>query len=259
MSRRRSRPFLGTRLWAAHHPPSEDDATLPRRRLREWGIYDRADGGIEDSGASSRPSNGVNGNQKHSYLDSMRTTITNDGGCRSFMNWFLDRGDSTLWFSAWYYFPVTVAWTGHQIMQFKSHDGAGTQDGVAYKLAVKNTLSPMNLRLVWDLGVDAGELGPYAGQNNTGAPYHEDAPIPFPEDKWFNVEVKFKQSGKFGGEMVVWQDGYRIFDYRGVKTKVFGHYNSFSVTNYGTGTNPATVNVYIDDVSIGTGPLRRRV
>jgi hypothetical protein len=104
------------------------------------------------------------------------------------------------------------------------------------------------LRLRWK-GLTAG---PTAASTKLAERFYIQDAKDVPIRKWFNVEIYLRQSDSFTGKLIVWQDGTKIFDLNGVRTRLPSGDQRYSVNNYSNGLDSPIATLYIDDVTIST-------
>ena len=56
----------------------------------------------------------------------------------------------------------------------------------------------------------------------------------------------------YGGRITVWQDGTRLWDLDGVKTRYENGDERWTVNNYSGGLTPTPATLYIDDATVAT-------
>lgn len=218
--------------------------------LSQWRIDNDARTIEADSGACSRPEKGVSTEQAHSGRYSMKMTIdtlTGVAGCRQFRRPEPWSGE-TYYYSAWFYIPELVHVDNFwNIFQFKSQSATESSD-VFWKLDIRDTEEGvMRVFPVWKGYVP----GPHQGDPIEQHMYRQSL-VAIPVGKWFHLEVYLKQSEKYDGHIIVWQDGVEILNEQNVVTKYEGGVQGWSVNHYGANLTPATSSIYIDDVIIST-------
>lgn len=189
----------------------------------------------------------------------MKLTINTESGkagCRQNRDVEARTGD-TFVYSAWYYLPRREVPTHDMwiVSQFKSESptvvSIGTDPFWTINI-VRSRRGPLRLVLKWKGGLTdhtQGVSGPFADSPIQARIYRQrrtDVPI----RRWFRISAKLKQSGAFGGRLVVRQNGVLLWDMRHVRTKYPDGRQSWSVANYSNGIrdNPATI--LIDDVRV---------
>lgn len=207
---------------------------------------------VADSGACSRPENGISRAYAHSGQFSMEMTITTTlgkAGCRQFRKQEPLRGEP-FYYSAWFYIPEPVQVDNFwNIFQFKSQSAAHSSD-VFWKLEIRNDDDgTMRIVPVWKGPVP----GPHAGDPVERHLYRQTL-TRIPVGVWFHLEVYLQQSENYDGHIIVWQDGVEILNEQNVVTKYQDGTQGWSVNNYGADLTPATNTLYIDDVVISTKP-----
>lgn len=87
------------------------------------------------------------------------------------------------------------------------------------------------------------------------------ARIHLPAGQWVHLEAFYRWSTRRSGRVVVWQDGHRIIDVRGIQTALPSserYRRNWSVDNYTNGISPSDATIYSDDASISLGRLGQR-
>jgi hypothetical protein len=189
----------------------------------------------------------------------MKMTINTEfgvAGCRQSRNAEAKTG-GTFVYSAWYYLPRREVPTKGMwnVFQFKSSSPTVVSFGSDPFWTINIVRSrggPLRLVLKWKGGLtdhSQGVSGPFAGSPIQARTYRQRRMV-VPIRRWFRISVYLRQSGAFGGRLVVRQNGARLWDMRHVRTKYPDGMQSWSVANYSNGIrdNPATI--YIDDVRV---------
>jgi hypothetical protein len=97
--------------------------------------------------------------------------------------------------------------------------------------------------------------GPFATDASAGTKYYDQRVRSVPIGRWFHVEVYLQQSSEFAGRIAVWQDGRKLWDLRGVRTKYADGDERWSVNNYSDGVVPSPTTIYVDDATVSTRRL----
>jgi hypothetical protein len=206
-------------------------------------------GGAYDSGACSRPPNGVSSDVAHSGRYAMKMTINvavTESGCRQFRHEESLTG-GTFFYGAWYYVPVYVGALNYwNVFQFKSETDTRNDPFWVLDLYPRSAGGPMRLRLRWKGTV----VGPFARDKTTGTKTYEQGAADVPVGRWFHVETYLKQANDFSGRISVWQDGTLLYDLAGVKTKYPGGDQRWSVNNYSDRLLPAVATLFVDDATV---------
>ena len=226
--------------------------------LSEWkrGTDTRPD---HDSGRCYRPPRGVSSQHAHKGEYSMKLTINTESGkagCRQNRDVEARTGD-TFVYSAWYYLPRREVPTHDMwiVSQFKSESptvvSIGTDPFWTINI-VRSRRGPLRLVLKWKGGLTdhtQGVSGPFADSPIQARIYRQrrtDVPI----RRWFRISAKLKQSGAFGGRLVVRQNGVLLWDMRHVRTKYPDGRQSWSVANYSNGIRDDPATIFIDDARV---------
>jgi hypothetical protein len=189
----------------------------------------------------------------------MKMTINTESGkagCRQNRN-VEARTGGTFVYSAWYYLPRREVPTRDMwnVFQFKSYSPTvvsfGTDPFWTINI-VRSPSGPLRLVLKWKGGLTdhtQGVSGPFAGSPIRARTYRQRR-IVVPIRRWLKISAYLKQSGAFGGRLVVRQNGVLLWDMRQIRTKYPDGRQSWSVANYSNGIrdNPATI--YIDDARV---------
>jgi hypothetical protein len=215
--------------------------------LSQW-TRNRTRGGSFDSGDCLRPSNGISTEVAHSGRYAMKMTINladGESGCRQFRHQESLSGE-TLYYGAWYYLPSYVRAENYwNIFQFKSETDSRNDPFWALDLMPRSG-SQLQLRLRWKGTV----VGPSARDTSAGSKTYDQRAANVPVRRWFHVEVYLKQASDFSGRLIVWQDGKRLYDMNGVKTKYPGGDERWSVNNYSDGLRPSVATLFVDDATV---------
>lgn len=209
----------------------------------------------QDSGSCSRPSKGVSTEVARSGKYSMKMTIDSSkegSGCRQFRYPEILSG-KPYYYSAWLYFPKNWDVNGYtNIFQFKSKplDGSRQSDPLWVIRTGNRNNGNMYYVLSWKGGT-YNLAGPQAGNGKQSKVYSQSL-MDIPVGKWTHLEVYFRQSAQFDGQITVWQDGVQIFDVNNIRTKFSNADNRWSVNNYGYDISPKIIDLYVDDAVIST-------
>jgi hypothetical protein len=141
------------------------------------------------------------------------------------------------YYSAWYYVPSTVSVA--QWLSLSHFTGSQTGSGT-------------NLYAIWDVnlyplpgGGLAAQLYDYAHQFNL----QQTTPVPFPVDRWTQIEVLLAKATDTTGHVTVWQDGTLILDRSGVAT-VQNDWVQWDAGGESPGLTPSPATIYLDDAAI---------
>lgn len=178
----------------------------------------------------------------------MKMTINladGESGCRQFRHQE-SRSGETFYYGAWYYLPSYVRAENYwNIFQFKSETESRNDPFWAVDLMPRSG-GRLKLRLRWKGTV----VGPFARDSSTGTKTYDQRAANVPVRRWFHVQVYLKQASDFSGRLTVWQDGKRLYDMNGVKTKYPGGDERWSVNNYSDGLRPSVATLFVDDATV---------
>ena len=213
-----------------------------------------------DVGDCRRPPFGVSEEVAHTGRFAMKMTIDTSKGrsaCRQY-RYEEPQSGRPYFYSAWFYLTryhrVHDFWN---LIQFKS-ERSDSARGVFWVLDMvqRPDREALHLRLRWK----GATHGPYANTRAVARKFFVQNRIDIPVRKWFHVEVYLRQSGQFGGRLITWQDGTRIFDVRNVRSRWPGGDQRVSFNAYSNGLTPSKATLYVDDAAISTtrvyGPRR---
>lgn len=212
-----------------------------------------------DSGDCRRPRSGVSREVARSGRFSMAMTIDTsrtESACRQYRYEETQSG-WPLFYSAWFYLPrfheVDDFWN---LIQFKSKRFDDVR-GVFWVLDLEDREQGRNLylKLRWK-----GEaFGPYAeSRGKARKVYTQRRRLNVPVGRWFHVEVYLRQSERFDGRIIVWQDGTRIYDVANVRTRWPRGDQRMSMNAYSNGLAPPVATLYVDDAAISTTRVHGR-
>jgi hypothetical protein len=143
------------------------------------------------------------------------------------------------YYGAWYYVPASATNSGNwNLVHF--------QGGVPGQV----------LHGLWDLSlVNLSDGGLHVALFDflNGATPDTSAVPPIPIRQWFHVEVYFKRAKDATGEISMWQDGVLAARLTNLATDNTD-WGQWYVGNLATALAPALSTVYVDDVTIGSGP-----
>jgi hypothetical protein len=161
---------------------------------------------------------------------SIRDAVTQTQAAR-IMRW--DDNLAEGYYSAWFYFPQiyrpNLYWG---IFQFKSTNGARNDP-------------------IWIVNV---------GNRPTGEMYlylfdwihrkgYEQTLLNVPVGKWTNITAYYRRSLADTGQITVWQDGVKLFDFNQVQTAIADDV-VWGLNNYTNGIVPGDATIYVDDAVI---------
>ena len=205
-----------------------------------------------DSGACTRPRRGVSDEVAHSGRFSMKLAIDTsraEASCRQYRYEETMTG-RPLFYSAWFYLSnyheVDDFWN---LVQFKSRRFDDVR-GVFWVVDLDSRPDGggMYLRLRWK----GDTHGPHSNSRVIARKLYGQSLKDVPVRKWFHVEVYLRQSERFGGRIIVWQDGVRIYDVQNVRTRWPRGDQRMSVNAYSNGVSPPRAILFVDDVVIST-------
>jgi hypothetical protein len=199
--------------------------------------------------------------QARSGTHSLRATITTDGfgqtgGPPSIDGVLAIRASglpATGYYSAWYY------------LQQPAFTEPGTY-WICFKFRSRTSpLDPTTTVELWDIGLGALSPGTLGGDlaldlfRHTIPPNvirQQRVPNPpaIPIQRWFQVEAFYVAAPDSSGELTVWQDGVKVFDFQDQPTAP-SSYVEWSVGSVSNGLSPQTATLYIDDAAVS----RRRL
>lgn len=200
----------------------------------------------------------------HGGTRALSLTITTPGsptaGAR-FFRWAESRANRALYYSAWFYLPTAVTPNGSglfwNLFQFKSRSTGGRDDPLWAFYADADGKGGVRLRAGWGYG-GATVAGPKSG-DSVGAKNFYQTTASLPVGKWVHLEAFLRQSSGFDGQVTLWQDGVKLFDFTNVRTSYAnGTYNSWNAENewavlsYSDGLSPSPATIFIDDAVIST-------
>ena len=212
--------------------------------LSEWkrGTDTRPD---HDSGRCYRPPEGVSSRHAHNGKYSMKLTINTESGkagCRQNRDVEARTGD-TFVYSAWYYLPRREVPTQRHV------ECLSVQVGLAYRCLDRNgsflddqhrakPTRSTSTRVEVERrthGSHARRIRSFRRFADTGANVPSAAAGLSQFGGGSRSARKLKQSGAFGGRLVVRQNGVLLWDMRHVRTKYPDGRQSWSVANYSNG------------------------
>ena len=226
----------GTVLWSAN---------LETGDLSQWSLPDtpggpKAGGGVFNSGIAA--ANVEVAPVAHSGQHSVGLFIDTSGGADAptsgtrLFRWLEPKMYQELYYRVWYYFPRrytadgSPAWWNVQSWKSKHLDG----DDPFFSLNVGNRLD--------------GSMYLYLYDQNKRVSYTQ-AIANIPEAQWFRTDTFFRCAPQ-AGHVTVWQNETLILDAADVQTRYSDGDCRWSVNNYSSSLNPATVTIYVDDAAI---------
>lgn len=221
-------------------------ADMETGNLNQW-TAGNARGGSYDSGNCLRPSGGVTTEAAHSGRYAMKMTAdtsAGQSGCRQFRQEESALG-GTYFYSAWMMIPKQINVVNFwNIFQFKS--AVGDTNEAFWVVEAQNRPNGALHPILRYKGLVAG---PTAGEGS-GVKYYDQALKDFPIGRWFQLEVFLRQSDRYDGQITVWQDGVKLWDFDNVRTKYDGGDNRWSVNSYSDAVDGNLATIYVDDATI---------
>ena len=170
-------------------------------------------------------------------IDTSKSSST--GSHASYLFFWKDLPDDAYYYSAWYYIPENVTpqdWWN--VWQWKhTYDGNSDRSVPTYVLDVRNNNGTYRLHLTYRPDLDS--------KIN-----YTQTTMEVPTGKWFHIEGYYKESQTSSGQVIIWQDGVKIFDVTGNPTALSPYRLYFSVNNYTDSISPAPCTIYVDDMVI---------
>jgi hypothetical protein len=168
---------------------------------------------------------------------SAKLTINGSGGVRLF-RWGESRQHKELYYSVWYYFPKqyqnTAGWWN--VFQWKSKNASAIDPFFLLDALNRDGRSYLSL---------------YEWQPGRRIRYQPLAKVEIPIGKWFRVTAFYRCAGDSTGKVTIWQDGTKLFDVSGVRTRFPDGDCQWSVNNYSGGpVDPSPTTIYVDDAAI---------
>lgn len=225
-------PTQSSIIWSAGHETGD---------LSEWESH----GGFVRQGSSGmfRLVSPHAHSGQYSVALSIDTLAPTETGAHAAYLFFWEQlpGD-TYYYSAWYYIPSEIkldSWWN--IWQWKSTNGGNSDYS-----------KPM-----FSLGVETRDDKDFLTLN-----YRPDTPekIVFKQsmmivkDQWFQIEAKYVKS-ETEGQVIIWQDGVKIFEEEGLPTVLGDQTVYWSVNHYAESISPHPAIIYIDDAIISTSRI----
>ena len=223
-------------------------------------------GGEFDSGiASAAASTEVAHTGSWGAKLSITTPASPQSGTRMF-RWLEPRQNQSAYYSVWVYFPTYYTLTGDpsnghflNLMQFKTRTADNSRIDPVWAVYLDDS-HPGQYYLKAGYGWGGTQLaGPYAS-DGIGGKWFNQTTAPLPVGKWVHLEFFLKQSNSYNGQLTVWQDGVKLFDFQNVITSYNNcNFNSWcaddewSVNLYSDGLTPNPSFIYIDDAKIADG------
>jgi hypothetical protein len=223
-------------LWVADHEAGD---------LRQWQDpgtvdYDGRAGGDYLSGEASAD---VSVERARSGRYSVKLTISTppSSGARLF-RWAEPEVFDDLYYSAWYYFPEALRLTGEYTNHFQWKNRTPTSNDPVYFLRIDHRPAGA-MYFTLDRSVEFG----FARHHQQLA----DVPV----GRWFQVEAFYRCAPDRTGRVTVWQDGVRLFDLAGVRTRSSDGQCQWSVNHYADSVVPRRSSIFVDDAAIARGRI----
>jgi Polysaccharide lyase len=206
-----------------------------------------------DTGDCRRPRSGVSREVAHSGRFSMKLTINASRGTAACRQYRYEEAQTgwPLFYSAWFYLPnhyvIDDFWN---LMQFKSQRFDDVR-GVFWVVDLDNRRTGRKnlfLKLRWK----GDAFGPHAGSRSRARQVYTQNRVDVPVRRWFHIEIYLRQAEGFDGRITVWQDGVRIYDVDGIRTRWPRGDQRMSINAYSDGLAPQTATVFVDDAVIST-------
>jgi hypothetical protein len=177
--------------------------------------------------------------------------------------WKESRANREAYYSVWVYFPTLYTLTGGQrflnLMQFKTRTSDGSRIDPVWALYIDTShAGQYYLQTGWGWG-GTQIAGPRQGDNISGK-WFKQSIAALPIGRWVHLQFFLRQSNAYDGQLTIWQDGAKLFDFQNVITSYNNcDYNSWcadnewSVNLYSDGLSPNPATIYMDDAKITTG------
>ena len=190
------------------------------------------------------------------------TLNSSTSGARLF-RWLESQTHRALYYSVWVYLPVAYKRTGNffNLIQFKSSTPDGGRNDPVWAFYVENVGDRLYIAAGWGAG-NTNLPGPYSG-DGMGAKSYSQSIRPLPIRHWVHLEAFLRQSSAFDGQLTLWQDGVKLFDFQNIRTSYVNcthnswcANNAWSVNLYSDGLLPNPAVMYVDDAAIATSYIR---
>ncbi|MBI4787675.1 MAG: heparin lyase I family protein [Chloroflexi bacterium] len=212
--------------------------------LAKWSADDG--GGIFNSGTGTVT---LANNIKHNGNPAIALTISNANGREQAARIFRwGENPVEAYYSVWLYFPQFYdpdEWWN--VFQFKSKSESNRPTWV---LNVGNLPDGYMRFYLWD------DINSKSYNNQLVKPAKR-----IPVACWVHVEVFYRRSMEENGQIIVWQDGVKLYDLNGVETALADNIQ-WGLSNYTDQIRPSTATIYAADAVIskarlgpGNGPL----
>jgi hypothetical protein len=147
-------------------------------------------------------------------------------------------------------------------MQFKSRSEDGRRNDPLWVFHINRERSQDRGLLYISAGWGAGgtqAAGPYE-RGTAGFKNYTQRIASLPIGRWVHLEAFLRQSSGFDGQVALWQDGVKLFDFKNVRTSYknckwnrWCAANDWSVNLYADRLSPSPAAIYIDDARISLG------
>ncbi len=216
-------------------------------------------GGLFNSGNQSVY---ATGEKAHSGTFSAKLTIdtaAQTSAVRLF-RWQEAHNNRAAYYSAWVFIPVKYKLTKYfwNLIQFKSSNPDKSRNDPVWAFYVYNG-NDGNMWLSAGWGAGGTTLaGPYSN-SGVGIKSYTQNIAPLPVGRWVHLQAYLRQSSGFDGQLTLWMDGIKLFDFQNVRTAYYNCKfnswcadNAWSVNLYSDGLTPNPAVMYVDDAAIAT-------
>ncbi|MFB3814487.1 MAG: heparin lyase I family protein [Terriglobales bacterium] len=216
-------------------------------------------GGIYNSGIASAY---ATTEKAHSGNWSAKLNITTPSsptsGTRLF-RWQEGHSNRALYYSVWVYVPANYTRTANfwNLFQFKSSNADKSRNDPVWAFYVNSTANGLYISAGWGAG-GTTLAGPRA-TDGVGIKSYTQSIAPLPVGRWVHLQSYLRQSNAFDGQVTLWIDGVKVFDFQNVRTSYYNcNYSSWCADNawavnlYSDGLTPNPAYMYVDDAAIAT-------
>jgi hypothetical protein len=181
---------------------------------------------------------------QYSVALSIDTLTPSETGAHAAYLFFWEQlpGD-TYYYSAWYYIPSEIkldSWWN--IWQWKSTDGGNSDySKPMFSLGVESRDNKDFLTLSYRPDIRDKIV-------------FEQSLMMVEKDQWFQIEAKYIKS-EIEGQVIIWQDGIKIFEEEGLPTVLGDQTVYWSVNHYAESISPHPAIIYLDDAIISTSRI----
>ncbi len=109
---------------------------------------------------------------------------------------------------------------------------------------------------LWDVSLEQranGDLAAYVRNQLAARVYRQQAPVPIPIGRWFQLEFYLKRAADASGEVALFQDGVEVLRVANIRTDD-SSFGQWYVGNLAHGLRPSQFTLYVDDVTVRLGP-----